>query len=60
MGDRLATIYMGRKLGAVPHVAGAEAYHHAKFDFDPSNRLATIHPRHADRQRDNTDNGPIA
>ena len=33
----------------------AEAYHHAKFRLDPSNRLATVHERHRqtgqDRQR---------
>jgi len=39
-------------------VARAEAYLHAKFHLDPSNRLATVHERHRqDRQRDN---GPIA
>jgi len=27
-------------------VAGAEAYLHAKFNLDPSNRLATIQQRH--------------
>jgi len=37
-------------------VARAEAYPHAKFHLDPSNRLATIHQR-CYRQ---TDNGPIA
>jgi len=31
----------------------AEAYLHAKFYLDPSNRLATVHERH--RQRDRTD-----
>jgi len=41
----------------------AEAYLHAKFHLDPSNRLATVHERH--RQKDRTgqtgqDNGPIA
>ena len=25
---------------------GAEAYLHAKFNLDPSNRLATVHQRH--------------
>jgi len=34
-------------------VAGAEAYLHAKFRLDPSNRLATIHQRH--RQTGQTD-----
>jgi len=33
------------------NVAGSEAYLHAKFRLDPSNRLATIHQRH--RQTDN-------
>jgi len=70
MGDRLATIDMGRKLGGVPpffgggrrswvpiqhNVAGAEAYLHVKFHLGPSNRLATIHQHY--RQ---TDSGPIA
>jgi len=36
-------------------VARAEAYPHAKFHVDPSNRLATVHQRHRqtgqDRQR---------
>jgi len=33
-------------------VARAEAYLHAKFRLDPSNRLATVHERHRqDRQR---------
>ena len=44
-----------------PHlinVAGVEAYLHAMFHLDPSNRLATIHQRH--RQTGQTDNGPIA
>ena len=37
------------------NVARAEAYLHAKFHLDPSNRLATVHERY--RQ---TDNGLIA
>jgi len=46
-------------------VARAEAYLHAKFHLDPSNRLATVHERYrqTDRQTDRTgrtDNGPIA
>ena len=46
-------------------MAEAEAYLLAKFHFDPSIRLATIHqrPRQTDRQthrQDRTDNGPIA
>jgi len=42
-------------------VARAEAYLHAKFHLDPSNRLATIHQR-TDRQdrQDRTDNSLIA
>ena len=60
MGDRLATIDMGRKLGSsVPIWGGelglhltqcrfnwAEAYLHAKFHLDPSSRLATVHQRY--------------
>ena len=50
------------------NVARAEAYRHAKFHLDPSNRLAAIHRRYrqtrqnrTDRQTDRqTDNGPIA
>jgi len=34
-------------------VAKAEAYLHAKFHLDPSNRLATVHERH--RQTDRQD-----
>jgi len=34
-------------------VTGAEAYLHAKFHLDPSNRLATVHERY--RQTDRTD-----
>ena len=50
MGSRLATIDMGRKVGAgVPLAVGHP---------NPSNRLATIHQRYkTDRE---TDNGPIA
>jgi len=35
---------------------------HAKFHFDPSNHLVTIHQHHrqTDRQTDRQDNGPIA
>ena len=36
----------------------AEAYSHAKFHLDPSNRLVTVHERH--RPTGQTDNGPIA
>ena len=59
MGDRVATIDMGRKLGVVPfflggqlgpnltkNVVGAEAYLLVKFHLDPSNRLVTVHQRH--------------
>jgi len=54
MGDRFATIDMGRKLGAVPllqvgeldpHVtqcAWAKAYLRTKWHLDPSSRWATI------------------
>jgi len=61
MGDRLATIDMGRKVGGgycnpfhggswVHIVAWAEAaYLRTKLYPDPSNRLATIH-KHTDRQ----------
>jgi len=52
MGDRFATIDMGRKLGAVPLFGGkmgshvtqcnlAEAYLRTKWHLDPSSRLAT-------------------
>ena len=44
-----------------PLVARAEAYGHAKFHLDPSNRLATVHKCHRqDRtgQTDKTDNSP--
>ena len=49
-------------------MARAEAYLHAKFHLDPSNRLVTVHERHrqTDRQdrtgqdRTGQDNGPIA
>jgi len=58
---------MGKKVGAVPpfwgelgphliqcgyNVAWAEAYLHAKFHLDASNRLATIHQRY--RQTEQT------
>jgi len=34
-------------------VSGAEAYLHAKFHLDPSNRLVTVHQRYRhDRQTD--------
>jgi len=71
MGDRLATINIGRRdggavplsgggeLGPIKHnVAGAEAYLHAKFMLESSNRLATIHQRY--RQTEQADNGLIA
>jgi len=44
-------------------VARAEAYLRAKFGLDPFNRLATVHQRYrqTDRQTDtHTDNGLIA
>ena len=46
MGDRLATIYMGRTgeglLWELYNVAWVDAYLFAKWHLDPSNRLATI------------------
>jgi len=56
MGDRLATIDMGRKVGAVVPLSGGgswvpiyhsvawatEAYLRTKWHLDPSSRLATI------------------
>jgi len=40
------------------NVARAEAYLHAKFHLDPSNRLVTVHERHRqDRTDRHTDNG---
>jgi len=37
-------------------MARAEAYLHAKFHLDPSNRLATVHERHRqERQTDRQD-----
>jgi len=36
-------------------VARAEAYLHAKFHLDPSNRLATIHQRHRQDRTGQTD-----
>ena len=39
------------------NVARAEAYPHAKFHLDPSDRLATVHQCH---RQEKTDNGPIA
>ena len=56
--SHLAATDMGRKLGGCallgegelgPHLTQcgrAEAYLHAKFHLDPSNRLDTIHQRH--------------
>jgi len=65
---------MGRKLGGCtplgevelgPHLTQggmADAYLHAKFHLVPSNRLATVHQRYrqTDRQDRQTLNGPIA
>jgi len=53
MGDRLTTIDICRKLGAVPllgvswvrmqyNVAWAKAYLRTKWHLDPSSRLATL------------------
>jgi len=39
-------------------VASAEAYLHAKFHLDPSNRLATVHERY--RQTGQTDRQTVA
>jgi len=64
MGDRLATIDMGRKLGTVPLFGGGELGPHltqcgrAKFHLDPYKRLATIYQRR--RQTDRQENGSIA
>jgi len=68
MGDRLATLDMGRKVGAVQRccapfgegswvpikhdMAKAEAYLRTKWYLDPPYRLATIHHRH--RQTEQT------
>ena len=41
-------------------VARSEAYPHAKFHLDPSNRFAIIHQRHRQTGQDRQDNGPIA
>jgi len=43
------------------NVASAEAYLHATSHLDPSNRLATVHQRHRQTDRQTgQDNGPIA
>jgi len=58
--NRGAVPFWAGELG--PHltnVAGAEAYLHAKFHLDPSSRLATIHQRYRQTDRQ-TDNGLIA
>jgi len=75
MGDRLATIDVGQKVGeadaplSVGEGAGSpsntmlpgEAYLRTKWHTDPSNRLATIHQRYSQTgHTDRTDNGPIA
>ena len=72
MGDSLATIGMGQKLGGVSVFGGAGSPSNtmwpgprqAKFHIDPSNRLATIHQRHRQDRQDRTDretdNGAIA
>ena len=47
---------MGSWVPILHNVARAEAYLHARFHLDPSNRLATVHERHRqDRQTDMTD-----
>ena len=53
---RPSVVCLSSVWGLGPHltnVARAEAYLHAKFHLDPSNRLATIHQRH--RQTDRQD-----
>jgi len=65
MGDRLATIDMGRRVGAAVPLScwelgldltqrhlGRGPYLRTKWHFDPSNRLATIQQRY--RQTDRT------
>ena len=37
------------------NVAGTEAFFHAKWHLDSSNRLATIHQRHRQDRTDRTD-----
>jgi len=54
--DRKLSVHLGEGVGPPSNnVARAEAYLHAKFHLDPSNRLATVHQRHSqdktDRQR---------
>jgi len=67
--SRLATIDMIQNEGQLgPHLAQcgqAEAYLHAKFHLDPFNRLATIHQRYRQTERQTgqdrqTDSGLIA
>jgi len=41
MGDRLATIDMGRKLGVCPFSWGAVTHLRTKWHLDPSSLLAT-------------------
>jgi len=41
-------------------VLTAEAYPHAKFHLDPSNRLATVHEHYRQTDRAGQDNEPIA
>ena len=55
--ENLGCVPLGRGswVPILHNVARAEAYLHAKFHLDPSNRLATVHERY--RQ---TDNGLIA
>jgi len=49
----LCSPFLGAAGSQSNNVAWAEAYLHAKFHLDPSNRLATIHKRYrqTDRQR---------
>jgi len=41
-------------------MARAKAYLHAKFHLDPSNRLATVHERYRQTDRQTDNNGLIA
>ena len=50
--------FRGREMGPPLTQCGpVEAYQHAKFHLDPSNRLATIHQRY---RQTGQDNGPIS
>jgi len=51
-GGCCAPFHGGSWIPILCNVAGAEAYLHAKFHHDPSNRLATIHQRHRQTGQD--------